>query len=91
MQTEIKQLINKTVKVDNGTIHFDSIVASPTLTVVKGSMNVADYDRISSALHGIELIANGKSVEIKGTETYNQFLYLVTITILKGMRSKRTP
>ncbi|WP_342431628.1 DUF4179 domain-containing protein [Neobacillus sp. FSL H8-0543] len=67
MQTEIKQSINKTVKVDKGTIHFDSIVASPTLTVIKGSLKVENFDRLDLALHGIELLANGKSVEIKGS------------------------
>jgi hypothetical protein len=67
MQTQIKQSINKTVKVDKGTIHFDSIVASPTLTVIKGSLRVENFDRLHLALHGIELLANGKSVEIKGS------------------------
>jgi hypothetical protein len=67
MQTEIKQSINKTVKVDKGTIHFDSIVASPTLSVIKGSLKVENFDRLDLALHGIELLANGKSVEIKGS------------------------
>ncbi len=67
MQTEIKQSINKTVKVDKGTIYFDSIVASPTLTVIKGSLRVENFGRLDLALHGIELLANGKSVEIKGS------------------------
>lgn len=69
MQTEIKQSINKTVKVDKGKIHFDSIVASPTLTVIKGSLKVENFDRFDLALHGIELLANGQSVEIQSSES----------------------
>jgi hypothetical protein len=67
MQKEIEQLINKTVKVDKGTIHFDSIVASPTLTVIKGKLKVENFARLDLALNGIELLANGRSVEIKGS------------------------
>lgn len=67
MQTQIKQSIKKTIEVDKGTITFNSIVASPTLTVIRGSLNVENYDRVPLALHGIELLANGKSVEIKGS------------------------
>jgi len=67
MPTNIKQSIKKTVKVDKGTIKFDSIVASPTLTVIKGSINVTNFDRADLTLHGIELIANGKPVDIMGS------------------------
>ena len=40
MQTQIKQSINKKVKVDTGSITFKSITATPTMTVVKGKLNV---------------------------------------------------
>jgi len=67
MQTEIKQSIKQTVKVDKGKIKFDSLVASPTLTVVKGKVNVDNFDRVNLALHGIELVANGESIPIMGS------------------------
>lgn len=68
MQAELKQKINKTIKVDKGTISFNSITASPTLTVIKGKMNVKNFDRVSTALDGIELIANGTQVPMVGGE-----------------------
>ncbi|GIN97274.1 hypothetical protein J6TS1_31440 [Siminovitchia terrae] len=66
MQVELKQKINKTIKVDKGTISFDSITASPTLTVIKGKMNVENFDRVHTSLDGIELIANGSPVQMVG-------------------------
>lgn len=67
MQTQIKQSIKKTLTVDKGTITFDSITATPTVTVIKGSLNVDNFDRVNLGLHGIELIVNGMSVEIIGS------------------------
>lgn len=67
MQTQIKQSINKKVKVDKGTITFKSITATPTMTMIKGSLNVENFDRVPLALHGIELIANGTPIEIMGS------------------------
>lgn len=69
MQTQVKQSIKKTLTVDKGKITFDAITATPTLTVIKGTMNVANHDRVSTPLHGIELIANGEPVEILGSGT----------------------
>ncbi|MEH7253429.1 DUF4179 domain-containing protein [Neobacillus niacini] len=67
MATEFKQLLKKTFKVDNGTITFHSITASPTMTIIKGTLNVENYSRVDSPLDGIELIANGKPVELMGS------------------------
>ncbi|OMC72655.1 hypothetical protein BK125_24920 [Paenibacillus odorifer] len=67
MVTQIKQSINKKVKADKGSITFKSITATPTMTVIKGSMNVENFDRIRLGLEGIQLIANGKPVEILGS------------------------
>ncbi|MFC5465188.1 DUF4179 domain-containing protein [Lederbergia graminis] len=67
MQTNIKQDIKKTVKVDKGKITFNSIVASPTLTVIKGKLDVDNLDKVHLDLHGIELIANGQQVDIMGS------------------------
>jgi hypothetical protein len=66
MATELKKPLKKTYKVDRGTISFHSITASPTMTVIKGSLNVENFDRVNSALDGIELIANGKPIELMG-------------------------
>lgn len=66
MQTEVKQSIRKTVKVDKGTVNFQSITATPTMTMIKGKLNVDNFDRLPSALDGIELIANGMPVEMLG-------------------------
>ncbi|WP_445491400.1 DUF4179 domain-containing protein [Niallia sp. 03133] len=71
MQAELKQSIKKKVKVDQGTITFNSIIASPTLTVVKGTLNVKNFDRLNENLMGIELLANGKTIEIIGSSTHS--------------------
>ncbi|GIN22332.1 MAG TPA: DUF4179 domain-containing protein [Bacillus bacterium] len=67
MQTELKQKIYKNVRVDKGTISFKSITASPTLTVIDGKLNVGNFDRVPSALDGIELVANGVPVDTIGS------------------------
>lgn len=73
MQTEIKQSIRKTIKVDKGKITFKSITATPTSTVIKGTMNVKNIDRTSLGFYGIELLANGKSVEILGSGSVTSY------------------
>jgi hypothetical protein len=67
MATEIKQSISKTVKVDQGKIEFQSITATPTSTVIKGKLNVNNFDRLPLGLSGIELIANGSSIPLLGS------------------------
>ncbi|MCM3473492.1 DUF4179 domain-containing protein [Brevibacillus borstelensis] len=67
MQAQFKQTINKQVEVDKGTIIFRSITASPTMTVIEGSMNVENHDRVSVPLGGIELLANGTAVPWLGS------------------------
>ncbi|MDV2682912.1 DUF4179 domain-containing protein [Alkalihalophilus lindianensis] len=66
MQTEIKQSINETLEVDRGRITFKTITATPTVTVIEGSLNVDNYDRVDFAFEGVELMANGERVELKG-------------------------
>lgn len=85
MQTEIKQKINKSFKVDQGKITFKSITATPTMTLIKGKMNVDNFDRVSSALDGIELIANGKVIPIIGsgrTTSYNGTTFEIKYDVL---------
>ncbi|MDQ1143974.1 hypothetical protein QE429_000801 [Bacillus sp. SORGH_AS 510] len=73
LQTEIKQSIKKTFKVDKGTITFNSITATPTATVIKGSLNVEDFDRVESSWDGIELLANGRAIPMQGSGTTTGF------------------
>jgi hypothetical protein len=67
METQIKQSINKKIKVDKGTITFKSITATPTMTVIKGKLDVDNFDRMQLGLHGIQLIVDGTPVEILGS------------------------
>lgn len=67
MAAEFKQSLKKTSKVDKGTITFHSITASPTMTMIKGTLNVENFDRVDTSFGGIELMANGKPVEIMGS------------------------
>lgn len=69
MQTEIRQNINKTVKVDQGKITFKTITATPTVTLIKGTARVENLDRVQLPFDRIELLANGQSVEVVGSGT----------------------
>ncbi|MBS4205330.1 DUF4179 domain-containing protein [Lederbergia citrea] len=66
MHTQIKQSINKTLKVDKGEVTFHSITATPTLTVINGLLQVDNFDRVHFAQEGIELIANGTPIPLIG-------------------------
>ncbi|KHF39157.1 DUF4179 domain-containing protein [Halalkalibacter okhensis] len=69
MQTIIKQKINETVQVDKGHITFDSIVATPSSTMIEGSLRVDNFDRVNLGLHGIELVANGHPIDLLGSSS----------------------
>lgn len=71
MQTEIKQPIKKAVKVDKGTITFKEITASPTITVIEGRINVENFDRVDLSLNGVELLANGKPIDMLGSGSHS--------------------
>ncbi|NIK76656.1 hypothetical protein FHS15_001781 [Paenibacillus castaneae] len=73
LQTKIKQSINKSFKVDKGSITFRSITATPTMTVIDGTLNVANFDRVRLALDSIELKANGIPIEIIGSGIQSSF------------------
>ncbi|MBD7984153.1 DUF4179 domain-containing protein [Sporosarcina sp. Sa2YVA2] len=66
MVTEWKQSIKKTVQVDQGTIRFDAITATPSRTTVTGKLNVDNYDRYPGAFEGIQLLADGKPIDNQG-------------------------
>ncbi|MGN7386178.1 DUF4179 domain-containing protein [Sporosarcina sp. SAFN-015] len=67
MQTEIRQKIKETVKVDKGTITFKSLTATPTITMIKGTMDVENFDRIHLPFEKVELHANGKRIDLLGS------------------------
>lgn len=69
MQTELKQSIRKKVHVDQGTIRFDSITATPSRTTIKAKVNVDNFDRIQLGGGGVQLLANGKPVELTGSSS----------------------
>lgn len=65
--TQIKYPIHRKIKVDQGVLNFQSITATPSMTMIKGTLNVDNFDRLPLGLSGIELIANGESVEMIGS------------------------
>lgn len=69
MQATMKQAIQEVVSVDHGTITFQSITASPTLTVLEGSVDQKQGKFEGVPLQGIRLVANGHSVGSKGNES----------------------
>lgn len=73
LQTKIKQTIHNKWTVDKGTILFKSITATPTQTVIEGTFNVQNYDRLSHGFEGVELIANGKPLPLEGYGSSSTF------------------
>lgn len=67
IQTHIRQSIKEKVAVDQGTITFGSITATPLSTMIKGTWNVDNLDRIRLPFDEIDLIANGKPVLLEGS------------------------
>lgn len=67
VQTQIRQPIKKKVSVDQGSITFRSITATPLSTVIKGTWNVDQLDRVSLPFDGVELVANGEPVPLEGS------------------------
>jgi hypothetical protein len=71
----LKSRLNKTIKVDGNDIRFDTITASPTTTVLKGTVqNIAELakdkisgERIFAPNLNIQLLANGHEVQLQGT------------------------
>ncbi len=74
LPTNIKKSIKKKIHVDQGTVTFRSITATPTMTIIDGSLNVKNFDRVNLPLDGIELIANGEPVEKIGGGNSSAFL-----------------
>lgn len=67
IQTQVQQLIRTRVAVDQGAVTFGSITATPLSTVIKGTWNVQNLDRVPLPFDGIELLANGKPIPLEGS------------------------
>ncbi|WP_337912560.1 DUF4179 domain-containing protein [Paenibacillus arenosi] len=63
MKSIIKQELDQSIEVDYGTIHYDSISASPTSTLIKGRYEFEDYPRTYGQY---KLYVNGIEVQYKG-------------------------
>lgn len=82
LQTQLRQSINKTFKVDHGSLTFQSITATPTQTVVRGTMRVDNYYRVHNALDGIKLRADGIEIPLKGSGSQSSFGSRIRFEIL---------
>jgi len=70
----LKSRLNKSIKVDGTDIQFDTITASPTTTIVKGTIkNIVELaidqisgERIYSPELDVKLLANGNEITLQG-------------------------
>lgn len=61
MKSIIKENLSESIAVEQGTVHYDSITASPTSTIIKGHYELEEYPRFSESA---KLYVNGKEVEL---------------------------
>lgn len=74
MGNTLKAPINKTIEIDREDIHFDSILASPTQTVIKGSIqnifelakDTISHERLRPNRIEIKLYANDEELQSQG-------------------------
>ncbi|RJX40288.1 DUF4179 domain-containing protein [Paenibacillus pinisoli] len=64
LPTKIKQSVNVTL--NDQTITIGTITATPTMTIIKGTLDLENDQLKQAVLKGIELIANGDSVYMTG-------------------------
>lgn len=62
MPTKIKQSIHQTLIVDDSSAIFGSITATPTMTLIEGTIQKENHELFSQVLGGVELVANGRQV-----------------------------
>ncbi|WP_282155295.1 DUF4179 domain-containing protein [Cytobacillus gottheilii] len=68
LQTEIKQNVNQSFQSDHGTIKFESIRATPTMTLIEGKVHLDyRYEDDSNFIDTVELHANGQPIERLGS------------------------
>jgi hypothetical protein len=68
MPTKIKQTIQQTVAIDDSSIIFGSITATPTMTVVEGTLPEENRKLFDQVNHGVELVANGNQVTLNRSD-----------------------
>ncbi|WP_194841381.1 DUF4179 domain-containing protein [Salinibacillus xinjiangensis] len=66
LESRVVQDINQEVQVDSGRIKFESLTASPTQTVIKGTTNVKNLDQVMQPFGRISLWANGNKMDEMG-------------------------
>lgn len=71
LPTQLRKTLRHKVTVDNGTIHFRTITATPTSTVITGQLKLGKGSRTSKILDGIELWADGSPVKMQGSGMEN--------------------
>ncbi|MHC0038018.1 DUF4179 domain-containing protein [Pseudoneobacillus sp. C159] len=71
LQSQLKQSIKKKFSVDKGHITFNTITATPISTVIEGTFNIENFDRVDMAFDGIQLIANGSSIPLIGSGSHS--------------------
>jgi len=68
MKSMLKEDISKSVSVDQGTVHYDSITASPTSTIVKGHYEM-DFEGFPRFPGTTKLFVNGTEVKSWGMQS----------------------
>jgi len=63
MPTQIKQSIRQTLTTDDGSISFGSITATPTMTLIEGTLQEGNPNLLDQVINGVELVANGDQVK----------------------------
>lgn len=67
MPTKIKQFVNETLTVESQTITIGTVTATPTMTLIEGTLQNQQLDQDfldEVVLNGIDLIANGDSIPL---------------------------
>ncbi|MFC9774274.1 DUF4179 domain-containing protein [Paenibacillus chitinolyticus] len=78
MPTRIKQSIHQTLTVDGSPITFGSITATPTMTLIEGTVQEQNKKLFDQIHHGVEIVANGepiKSHDIRINKTENGYTF----------------
>ncbi|SDS49713.1 protein of unknown function [Paenibacillaceae bacterium GAS479] len=75
LKSNIEQTFNKDFLTDIGTLSIESIIATPTMTEIKGTFTaIEDTDHfmmVDGTLDGVELVANGVRVSHSGWQSEN--------------------
>ncbi|WAA12472.1 DUF4179 domain-containing protein [Fervidibacillus halotolerans] len=73
MGKEVKLKIDKTIDIDKGMLTFSSLKATPTMTVVTGTVNMQldDLNQVHIPFDGIELMVNGEPIEKLGSSSHS--------------------